>query len=219
MTNKDETAPRSLAVDLLILAGLAIALIFCIGVTVGFFSTAGDHAPAMADLLVGGGVLLIAAICGWQLIVRAARLLPLKTGKVAPSVRKSRNIWAFCLGLGFILGAAIALISIKGGETDSRNLFANLLSDAPVSPTIATVMLIGLALASVATVLLYRTTDEHERAAQEFASLIAINFYVVLVFGWAIAAKGGLVGAVDHMAVFGAVLLSWFAAWLWRRYR
>lgn len=214
-----EAAPRSPLQEMLVLVALVFALIFCLGAVVGFFGAAGDSTPGFGAFAVGGVLVLITAVCAWQVLVRTQRLLRRDGGKVGPSVRKSRSLWAFCIGLGFVIGLAVPLIQDEAAVQGANAFTADLFSAAPISPGAAVALLIAVALIAAASVLLYRYMDEHERAAQEYASLVALNLYALVTIGWGIAAKGGLAPAVDHAVIFLAVMLCWMAVWLWRRYR
>lgn len=218
MTIKDEAAPRSLAIDMLILAALAVALIFTIGVAVGFFDAAADHGPKAVDVVVGGITILIAVLCAWQLVARTLRLFRPPAQKVGPSVRKTRNLWAFFIGIGLVAAMAMELLKMDTGTKAPDETATMLLSDASIGPSLAAALLIGLLIVTALSVVYYRLIDEHDFASQGFASLVAINFYMFATIGWWIAAKGGFVAAPDHGAIMLAVAGVWFAVWLWRRF-
>lgn len=225
MTNSETASPpakpvRSVFVQSVILALLGLLLIFCIGAVLGFFAEVSKHgALEIRDYVIGAALLLVAAICAWQLISRTIRLVRKPREKVGPSVLKVQRLWMFFIALGLVLGAAVALINLETTSGHPQDLVNTLYSSAPISPVIAAVILAALALTCIASGFYYRYIDEHDRAAQETASLVAINFYFALVMGWFVAAKGGLAPPIDHGHVFIGVFLVWTAAWLWRRYR
>lgn len=219
MTNISDTelSPRSQIFEIAILIVLTFSVLFCIGVVVGFVRAATNHGPTLPDVVIGSIVLLIAALCTWQLIARTQRLIRSLKQQVGPSVRKTRNLWAFFIGTGLVVGMVIPIFE---KETKNHNRgFSYFFSDAPIGPNLAIALLIGMVVLTVATVIYYRTIDEHEFVSQSFASLIAINVYVIATMAWWIATKGGLAADIQHGPIFAAVITSWIAVWLWRRYR
>ena len=138
---------------------------------------------------------------------------------IGPKQRRLRRIWIALIGIGALTGMAAALIDARSGGAKDVDLTAALLNDGAISPVVAAVLLGALVLATLVSVLYYRTIDEHDRSAQEYASLVGINTYMILFFGWGIAAKGTLAPPINHGAVFGVVMAAFVVTWLWRRYR
>lgn len=219
MTSNSEKSPLKVAIDLAILLALGFGFIFCVGVVAGFFGAAADHGPTTNDVVIGLVVLLLAALCGWQLVARTLRLLRAPREKVGPSVRKSRNLWAFFIGTGLLVGIALPLVHQESRIDGPGDLTSLLFSATPFSPSFAAALLAGLVIVTIASIYYYRVIDEHDFASQAYASLVSINVYIVVTVGWWIAARGGIAPLPSHSAIFGLVITSWIAVWLWRRYR
>lgn len=222
MTNGDANSvdggAKRIAIDILLVGVLLFGLIFCAGVLVGFLSSSGAHGGSLRDAAIGVLLVLGAGLCAWLLVVRSLRLLR-TLPKAGPSQHKVRQIWFFLIGLGTLIGVAAALIDIERGKTSASGMVRSLLGDVPIPPTAATLMLAGLLITAIVTVFYYRNIDEHDRGAQEHAALVSFNVYVVIYFGWWIAAKGGLVAPVNNAVIFIVVVSTFMVDWLWRRYR
>ena len=139
--------------------------------------------------------------------------------KLAPSVRKARAALAFSAGIGLIVGGAIAPIAYQAGKSGNPTLSDLLFGNTEISPVIAIGMLFGLILIAAVSLWYYRNIDEHDRASQEHASLVAINIYVFLTIAWWIASKGQIAPPVSALWIFVAVVVVWCTVWLLRRYR
>ena len=139
--------------------------------------------------------------------------------KISPKQRRLRRIWIVIIGIGALAGMAAAGYDGYNGAPGHVRQARDLLSNAPISPVVATILLAALVLTMLASVLYYRAIDEHDRSAQEYASLVGLNFYISLFIGWGIAAKGGFAPQINHGAVFVAVMVTYLATKFWRRYR
>ena len=138
---------------------------------------------------------------------------------ISPKQRRLRRIWIVIIGIGALAGMAAARYDSYSGAPGHVRQARDLLSDAPISPVVATILLAALVLTTLASVLYYRVIDEHNRSAQEYASLVGLNFYITMFIGWGIAAKGGFTPQINHGAVFVAVMMTFLVTLLWRRYR
>lgn len=138
---------------------------------------------------------------------------------ISPKQSRLRRIWILIIGIGALTGMIAALIEAHSGDANQVKLSQALISDAPISRLVAAILLAALVLTALASVLYYRNIDEHDRSAQEYASLVGLNTYMLLFFGWTVAAKGSLLPPVNHGAVFAAVMATSVVTWLWRRYR
>ena len=221
MTSPNEAKgwAQSWPVRLTLLAVLAFALVFAIGVLVGFFTSHGNGPVSLGDVLAGVPILLIAAAICWQLIVQLQRLLGLGRQKAGPRTRRVKALWAFSLALGVVIGAGTVLGTKESGHDSFGSAFSAVLSESPIPTGIAIALLLALAIVVVVSIAYYRNIDEHERAAQGFASTLAFNFYILLTLAWWTAARGGLAPVHDAAITFAASVLVWYAGWLWQKYR
>lgn len=202
----------------LLIFALSIGVIFSLGVLVGYFSAADAGKMDAGAIALGAVLALIAGLCAWQLIVRLTRLLRRPVEPVAASQRKVRQIWIFMIGLGAMIGGAGGFMAAHSNEGGVRSTLLLLNGPGPLPPGFAALLLAGLALLTIATIVYLRLIDEHDLAAQEKASLVSVNLYVLLYLGWTISARGGLTGPIDHGIIFAIVVLTYCAIWLWRKY-
>ena len=139
--------------------------------------------------------------------------------KTSPKQRRLRRVWILIIGIGALAGMVAGLLETRGGDAGHIPLAQALISDAPISPLVAAILLGALVLTTFASLVYYSTIDEHDRSAQEYGSLVGLNSYMLLFFGWSVAAKGSLVPPVKHDLVFVVVIATFVVTWLWRRYR
>jgi hypothetical protein len=130
-----------------------------------------------------------------------------------------RRFWVVIIAVSGVVGVAAALLDSQLGGAGHERLARSLSNAAPIPQGVAIIFLAALVFTTIASMFYYRTIDEHDRGAQEYASLVGLNLYMFLFFGWGIAAKGGLVPEINHGAVFVAVVATFLVTWLWRRYR
>ncbi len=206
-------------VRLAIVIGLTFALIFSVGVIVGFFTSHTGGGISSGDVLVGTPVVLFAALICWQLIVQVQRILGLGREKSGPRTRLVKTLWAFSIALGAVIGAATVLGTKKADHTSFGSTFRAALSEAPLPPGIALALLLALGIVALISIVYFRNIDEHERAAQGFASTIALNAYILVTLAWWIAARGGLAPPYDAAITFAIIVAIWYAGWLWQKYR
>ncbi|HCF25043.1 MULTISPECIES: hypothetical protein [unclassified Novosphingobium] len=221
MTPTNDTPKWSDAwpVRLAIILALGVALIFSIGVVVGFFGSHSGTRVSPGDILVGAPVVLFAALICWLLIVQIRRLVGMDRRKTGPRTRMAKTLWTFSLALGAVIGAGLVLTSKEKSGSGFDATFRTLLSESAIPSGIAIALLLALAITALITVVYYRNIDEHERAAQGFASTLAINVYILVTLAWWTAAKGGLARPYDAAAAFVLTVFVWFAGWLWQKYR
>ena len=137
----------------------------------------------------------------------------------SPKQRRLRKLWFVIIGGSALAGMTAALLDERSGGARHVKLSKALIGDASIPPQVAAVMLAALAATAIASFFYYRSIDEHDRSAQEYASLVSLNTYVFLFLGWYVAAKGSLTPSMNHGAVFVAVVATFVVTWLWRRYR
>ena len=138
---------------------------------------------------------------------------------VGSKQRWLRRFWVVIIALSLATGLAAGWINGHTGDAVHLSLLHSLFSEAPISQVVAILFLAMLALTMIGSMYYYRAIDEHDRGAQEYASLVGLNLYVFLFFGWSIAGKGSLVQPINHSAVFVTVVGTFIVSWLWRRYR
>lgn len=211
MVMSETRGVRPLSVVLSI--ALGIVMVFSIGAMSGAGIAILDGTGKTGkSALVLIGALLLAVGSLWGLI----RLKPWGDLKapVSPRVRKANNLLLLSGGLGGLLGAALALGTLK---LDSP--FA-LFTNTPIPAVVVIpVLLIWLVLVPLVSWQWHRYVDEHEAEAYQFAGLAGLYLYAFLAPAWWLAWRGGLVPAPDTMAIYASVMIVWGVVWFWRRHR
>lgn len=220
---RDPAADGAPAAALWRLAGLALlglGLIFALGVLVGF---AARHAQ-LADLtvkstLIGAALVATIAAMGWG-VWRQLRGHPaFRRETLSRRERKIQAIWGVSFAIGAVIGAALILFGPGDAGGSAGDLAARIVSNDPIPPWLAAGLVAILCAAGLVTIQYYRLIDEHELAAQSYASTLTFNLYMFFTATWWIAAKGGLTAPVDAGTIFLGLTVVWTAVWAWRRYR
>lgn len=199
---------------------IALGLIFVAGVLTGFIVKTVERGTFDATaMLVLAGLIALLGLLGWMLARRIKTYLLQPDEPVGPSERKVRRVLLFTFGFAVVFGAVPIILAQQLGYDNAPRAIDALLSNAPIPPILAAVLLVLLAGTTMITIVYYRLIDEHESAAQQFASNISFNAYVFIVTAWWLAAKGGFTPPMNAGAIFASTLLVWTAVWLWRRYR
>jgi hypothetical protein len=200
-------AARSAIFALTVIA-LCLLVPFGAGVIAGYLDAGhGTHGP---------DAVLVAIVLVWLGVLAGLSLLAVKYrpfppgGPVAASVKRSRRI----LVAAVALGAFIGVVAVAGDVMP-----AGLVSDAPVSVFAALVILAAwLIVTPIMTLLWWRSTDEHERAAYVDGANVAGHVYLFIAPAWWIATRAGLLPPQDPMIVLAVVMTIWTAVWLYRKY-
>lgn len=181
---------------------------FGAGVIAGYLDA--GHGEGGPDAVLVAIVLVwVAGLAGLSLAAVRYRPFP-AGGPVAASVRRSRRIMWAAVALGIFIG----VVAVAGDLTPE-----GMLSDSPVSVFAALVVLAAwLIVAPIMTLMWWRSTDEHERAAYVDGANVAGHVYLFVVPGWWIAARAGLLPPQDPMLVLVGFMLIWSLVWLYRKY-
>lgn len=210
MTNSDTDRQLNPSTKRAIIIGVGtIAFVFLLGVLTGFVSAALEQgAMSTTDILITA--LIAAAMAaivffGWRYWPQG------DAGPIAPSERKSRNIYYASMALGVALGMFLVLTG--GDESDA------VFSNGPISSTAAIgAILVWLVVVPIGTLWWLRTTDEHEKAVYLDAGNITFHIYFILVPSWWMATRAGWLPEQDPMIIWVGVAVIWSFAWLYRKY-
>jgi hypothetical protein len=104
---------------------------------------------------------------------------------------------------------------------DGPNLTAGLLSNEPLQPTVAIVLLVlmGVVLPIISYVWHRSAVDEQEVAAYKDGALWGLNVFMLGTPIWWIAWRGGFVPAPDMIFIYFATVFVMGAVWMWKKYR
>ncbi|MGB7653881.1 MAG: hypothetical protein WBL74_00225 [Novosphingobium sp.] len=199
---------------------IGLGAIFVAGVFTGLLVRMAERGTFDAKgVLIAAGLLALFAVLGWIMVrLYKAHGLP-RSEPIGPSERKIRSIWMFTFSIGAIGGALSLLLARPLGFDSASGMIDALFSNAPMPPLLAALLLALLACTTAITIAYYRLIDEHEVAAQQYASNVSFNAYALIMVAWWLAAKGGFAAPLDAGAVFAITMAVWMVVWLWRRYR
>lgn len=198
---------------------IGLGAIFVAGVFTGLLVRMAERGTFdTKGVLIAAGLLALFGLLGWIMVrLYKAHGLP-RSEPIGPSERKIRSIWMIAFAIGVSVNALLLLARPLGFDSAS-GMIDVLFSNAPMPPLLAALLLALLACTTAITIAHYRLIDEHEVAAQQYASNVSFNAYALIMVAWWLAAKGGFAAPLDAGAVFAITMAVWMVVWLWRRYR
>jgi hypothetical protein len=199
-----------------VLALSFIATVFLAGATVGFFD-AQDGAEPLGTMAIAVGALLagLTVACAAVALRSGVALLRGEDRTIAPSVRKGRQLTLLSGVLGAAIGTLMLIGEAQSGSTGAPDIFSN----APLPAWVA-ITLVGVLLTVMPWITWswHRSVDEHDLGAYRDGAVLGIYAYSLLSICWWLGWRGGLLPAVDGIAIFIATYIVWGGVWLWRRY-
>lgn len=216
MTHSSEITPLAAEprTPVLRIAGTITGAILSVGAAAGVIGAARHHGGVDAvSMAIAALFVAIALGCGWAGL-RLSRHIAWSGG---PRTRSARRMLLLSLLLGLVAGFVLSIGLGETGQLAHQSM--PLLSNAPIPPAMAIVLLATLVPAMVLSVKWHLTIDEHERAAYDLGAVSAIYVYFTLCAAWWLAWRGGMAETPDGYVIFWATMATWFAVWLWRRYR
>lgn len=194
----------------LIMACVAALLLipFVAGMVAAGLDNEGPHSIAYYAFLAVG-VLILAGLLWLIWKRRPALRLP-----ASPRMRAARIMLYACLALSAIVGMGLSFA--EGPMAPDLSTLTSAI--APLSPTSAVVLTLGLLLTTALSIRWHTLLDEHERLAYDFGAVAALYTYFIVSICWWLLARGGLAPPIDGFAIFWLVMLIWMIAWLVRRY-
>jgi hypothetical protein len=197
-----------------LLIGAALALLFCVGVTVGITVSALEDGVLKPRGVVALGIaVLAAALFGWACWSLSAHWR--RPGRSDYERRYSNMMWIlFASGLPVGL-----LIGIAGDGQPQDSLFSN----GPLDPTVAGLAAMASVVVLAGTLVLYhRTIDDHEQQAYLWANSLAFYFLALALPAAWLLARGGLIppiGIGSAMLILLAAFVINFSVWAWLKFR
>lgn len=194
------------------------ALIFMTGVGIGFLN-------AHQDAGGGGSTKFWLVVIGVLIAVGAALLSTMHyarkiwsnaaSGPLTKRERRNRIVTMACLLVGGLTGVAMA---INDNDPSPR---LGLFSDSPISPTLAIILAIFLGIIMPAIMVYWyrHAVDEQEIAAYKEGGYIAATAYIVILPIWWFLWRGGLMPAINGIAVYFTFNFVWLGVWMWKKYR
>ncbi|MDZ4140238.1 MAG: hypothetical protein U1D66_15385 [Erythrobacter sp.] len=189
--------------------GGGLALIFIAGMIAGFASAVIDaeNSASMLDAVILAAMLAAALAIGYAMW----RFWPRGINEPeAPRIKSARLITIVVAIVSVPLGV---LVAMADGSA------SNALSNAPVSPVIATASTaLWLIAVPVLSLMWWRRVDEHEAGAYREGAFVAVHAYLFLVPSWWMASRAGWLPEQDPMIVLLIVSAVWTVVWFLKRY-
>lgn len=197
---------------------LSIAGLFLLGVAAGVVAAliakgALPPTPKLWVLILPVLCLPLALWClrrGWQMAAPAA--------DASNYERRYRKMWLWVMLLGMPIGMGLSLPIVREGKPN-----LNPLTNAPIPPELAILIVIaGVAMLSAAILIYHRTIDEQEERGYLWGSQIAYYFLSLALPTWWILQRGGLVPALTVGLAIALLLFSFViqaAIWAWFKFR
>lgn len=194
-------------------SGLLFAAIFLAGVCAGAVAAATQKGGV--TMLIGAIVsvaALLAAACLWL----AYRIGTAPSGEAPPTrkERLNRNILVACGALGGLMAMLMMFTQ------DGPDLTHNLLSNEPLQPAVAIVLLVLLGVVTPLLSFVWHRSavDEQEVAAYKTGALWGINVYMIGAPIWWIGWRGGFLPAPDGVILYFATVPTMAVVWMWKKY-
>ena len=191
-------------------------IIMLLGAITGFLSAHIEEGGA--PLNIAGYAILAAFICVtlelafaiWRLFRQMKR-----SDQKVPQREKVYN--RFLIG-SFIFGGVTGLILALTGSFDETE--AGLISNDAMSPMLAIILSIALGVIVPAITFYWHKNlvDEQEEAAYRFGALIAMYAFWFIAPVWWFLWRGGILPAIDGIALYFITIFVALIVWFWKKY-
>lgn len=209
-----DTSGNTRRIMLLVLS--AIGMIFIGGAIAGFLI---EHRNQ------GGGALGAGAIAVLATLIIAVGGLAYSQWRLAQSIRTSNEPMTrretrsnrFLIGsmvAGAVTGMALVIVSDLGGGDASP--FAN--TPIPAATAVALAAIFGIGVPAISWYWHMRVIDEQESEAYRSGALIAVYAFWIVAPVWWLLWRGGLVPAVDGVALYLGTIIIASIVWFWKKY-
>jgi MFS family permease len=215
MFDVDENADRNgLRILWMSLCGLGIIMI--LGAITGFLS---------AHMSEGGGPLNIASYAVLAALMSVALLLAFVIWKLFRQMKRSdqkvprrEKVYNRFMVGSFIFGGVTGLILALTGSFDETE--AGLISNDAMSPMLAIILSVALGVIVPAITFYWHKNlvDEQEEAAYRFGALIAMYAFWFIAPVWWFLWRGGILPAIDGIALYFITIFVALIVWFWKKY-
>lgn len=196
------------------LCGFGIVML--LGAITGFLSAHMEE--GRGPLNIAGYAILAAFICVtlalafaiWRLFQQVKR-----SDQKVPQREKVYN--RFLIG-SFLFGGVTGLVLALTGSFDASE--TNLFATGAMSPMLAIIMSVAIGVFMPAVTFYWHKNlvDEQEEAAYRFGALIAMYAFWFIAPVWWFLWRGGMLPAIDGIALYFITIFIALIVWFWKKY-
>jgi hypothetical protein len=191
-------------------------IIMLLGAITGFLSAHIEEGGGPLNL--AGYAILAAFICVTLALAFAIWRLFRQMKRSDQKVPQREKIYNRFLIGSFIFGGVTGLILALTGSFDETE--AGLISNDAMSPMLAIILSIALGVIVPAITFYWHKNlvDEQEEAAYRFGALIAMYAFWFIAPVWWFLWRGGILPAIDGIALYFITIFVALIVWFWKKY-
>ena len=191
-------------------------IIMLLGAITGFLSAHIEEGGG--PLNIAGYAILAAFICVTLALAFAIWRLFRQMKRSDQKVPQREKIYNRFLIGSFIFGGVTGLILALTGSFDETE--AGLISNDAMSPMLAIILSVALGVIVPAITFYWHKNlvDEQEEAAYRFGALIAMYAFWFIAPVWWFLWRGGILPAIDGIALYFITIFVALIVWFWKKY-
>ncbi|RRQ52601.1 hypothetical protein [Sphingorhabdus wooponensis] len=215
MFNADEDAGSN-GKRILWMSLCGFGIIMLLGAITGFLSAHMEEGSGPLNL--AGYAILAAFICVTLALAFAIWRLFRQMKRSDQKVPQREKIYNRFLIGSFIFGGVTGLILALTGSFDETE--AGLISNDAMSPMLAIILSVALGVIVPAITFYWHKNlvDEQEEAAYRFGALIAMYAFWFIAPVWWFLWRGGILPAIDGIALYFITIFVALIVWFWKKY-
>lgn len=191
-------------------------IIMLLGAITGFLSAHIEEGGG--PLNIAGYAILAAFICVTLALAFAIWRLFRQMKRSDQKVPQREKVYNRFLIGSFIFGGVTGLILALTGSFDETE--AGLISNDAMSPMLAIILSVALGVIVPAVTFYWHKNlvDEQEEAAYRFGALIAMYAFWFIAPVWWFLWRGGILPAIDGIALYFITIFVALIVWFWKKY-
>lgn len=191
-------------------------IIMLLGAITGFLSAHMEEGGGPLNL--AGYAILAAFICVTLALAFAIWRLFRQMKRSDQKVPQREKVYNRFLIGSFIFGGVTGLILALTGSFDEAE--AGLISNDAMSPMLAIILSVALGVIVPAITFYWHKNlvDEQEEAAYRFGALIAMYAFWFIAPVWWFLWRGGILPAIDGIALYFITIFVALIVWFWKKY-
>lgn len=191
-------------------------IIMLLGAITGFLSAHMEEGGGPLNL--AGYAILAAFICVTLALAFAIWRLFRQMKRSDQKVPQREKVYNRFLIGSFIFGGVTGLILALTGSFDETE--AGLISNDAMSPMLAIILSVALGVIVPAVTFYWHKNlvDEQEEAAYRFGALIAMYAFWFIAPVWWFLWRGGILPAIDGIALYFITIFVALIVWFWKKY-
>lgn len=191
-------------------------IIMLLGAITGFLSAHIEEGGG--PLNIAGYAILAAFICVTLALAFAIWRLFRQMKRSDQKVPQREKVYNRFLIGSFIFGGVTGLILALTGSFDETE--AGLISNDAMSPMLAIILSVALGVIVPAITFYWHKNlvDEQEEAAYRFGALIAMYAFWFIAPVWWFLWRGGILPAIDGIALYFITIFVALIVWFWKKY-